>query len=251
MDVVLPEEYKATTVVLNEHDFPAWQTENADGFCILYAINNQGEKSLYQLDNTEGTYQRFVAPEVNEEFPDDSIIGKLSILLENHLDYVILGTGLGFLLFLLIIIILSVKLYNRNAELDEIYDEYGIGFEDDTKDDVMLDIDDEDDDEYDEDEDDITEEELDEVSLFVQEGMKELTQEDVEMIAPVQEKELTREIVLEIPTESENKAKEDMESSLGKALEEVTSQKEEKESLFDEDDDVFENFSVDFIDLDD
>ncbi|MDO4757461.1 MAG: cohesin domain-containing protein, partial [Parabacteroides sp.] len=46
-DVVLPEEYKPTTVVLNEHDFPAWQTENANGFCILYAINNQGEKSLY------------------------------------------------------------------------------------------------------------------------------------------------------------------------------------------------------------
>ena len=31
-DVVLPEEYKSTTVVLNEHDFPAWQTEDANGF---------------------------------------------------------------------------------------------------------------------------------------------------------------------------------------------------------------------------
>lgn len=249
-DVVLPEEYKATTVVLNEHDFPAWQTENADGFCILYAINNHGEKSLYQLDNTEGTYQRFVAPEVNEEFPDDSIIGKLSSLLENHLDYVILGTGLGFLLFLLIIIILSVKLYNRNAELDEIYDEYGIDLEGDTKDDVILDIDDEDEDEYDDDNDDITEEELDEVSLFVQEGMKELTQESVDEVMPVKEKEFTREIVLDIPEQTEKKPAEAVEESLGKVLQEVNAKQEKKEDIF-EDDDIFENFSVDFIDLDD
>ena len=249
-DVVLPEEYKATTVVLNEHDFPAWQKEDADGFCVLYAINNLGEKSLYQLDNTEGTYQRFVAPEVVLEFADDSLIGKLSSLLENHLDYVILGTGLGFLLFLLIIIILSVKLYNRNAELDEIYDEYGIDVDSDTKDDVVLDLDDED--EYnEEDDEDITEEELDEATLFVQAGMKELTQESLDAVVPAQEKETTKEIVLEIPTEPEKKPAEDVEASLGKALEEVTTQKEEKANLYDDDDDIFENFSVDFIDLDD
>lgn len=247
-DIVLPEEYKETTVLLNDHDFPAWQTEDADGFCIIYAINNQGEKSLYQLDNTEGTYQRFVAPEVNDEFADDSFIGKLSSFLENHLDYVILGTGLGFLLFLLIIIVLSVKLYNRNAELDEIYEEYGIDLDGDTKDDVVLDIEDED--EYEEDE-EFTEEELEEATHFVQEGMKELTQEIVEEIAPAQEKELTKEIVLEIPAESEEKLPEEVEASLGKALEEVAAQQEEKESLYDDEDDIFENFSVDFIDLDD
>ena len=239
-DVVLPEEYKTTSVVLNNHEFPAWQTENADGFCILYAINNHGEKSLYQLDNTEGTYQRFVAPEVHEEFADDSLIGKLSSLLENHLDYVILGTGLGFLLFLLIIIVLSVKLYNRNAELDEIYDEYDIVGSDNTEDDVELDLDEEE-------EEDITEEEIDQAAFFVQEGMKELTEESLDEVAPKTEVESTREIVLEIPEESKKKSSEEVEESLGKALEEVAAQ-EEKEDIFDDD---FENFSVDFIDLDD
>lgn len=244
-DVVLPEEYKTTTVVLNGHDFPAWQAKDSDGFCILYAINNYGEKSLYQLDNTEGTYQRFVAPEVHEEFTDDSLIGKLSGLLENHLDYVILGTGLGFLFFLLVIIILSVKLYNRNAELDEIYDEYDL-INDKTEDDVILDLDEEEDDE----EENITEEELNEATQFVQEGLKELVQESVEEEpAPVQEKEFTREIVLDIPEQTTKKSDEEVEESLGKALEEVTAQQEKKEDLFD-DDDVFENFSVDFIDLD-
>ena len=232
-DVVLPEAYKATTVVLNDHDFPAWQTEDAEGFCILYAINNHGEKSLYQLDNTEGTYQRFIAPEENHEFADDSFIGKLSSLLENHLDYVILGTGLGFLLFLLIIIILSVKLYNRNAELDEIYEEYGIDLDGDTKDDVVLELDEED--EYDDEEDEaVTEEELDEATFFVQEGMKEMTQE----------------IVLEIPETATKKTETEEEATLGQALEEVVTHSTKKEDIFD-DDDIFENFSVDFIDLDD
>ena len=242
-DVVLSDEYKTTTVVLNGQDFPAWKASNAEGFCILYAINSYGEKALYQLDNTEGTYQRFVAPEVDEEFADDSLIGKISALLENHLDYVILGTGLGFLVFLLIIIILSVKLYNRNAELDEIYDEYDL-INDKTEDDVLLDLDDEDDEEE-----DITEEELNEATQFVQEGLKEIMQEEVEIPTPVQEKEFTKEIVLDIPEQTVQNSGENVEESLGKVLEEVASQDVKKEDLYD-DEDIFENFSVDFIDLD-
>lgn len=245
-DIVLPDEYKATTVLLNDHEFPAWKTEGVDGFCVLYAINNRGEKSLYQLDNTEGTYQRFTAPEENQQFAEDSLIGKLSNLLENHLDYVILGVGLGFLLFLLIIVVLGVKLYNRNAELDEIYDEYGIGDEEDTKDDILLEIDDEEEyeEEYDEPE-EITEEELEEASSLVQEGLQELVEEKVE-------KEPAREIVFEIPKETEKKAIVEEEESLGKALQEVVAhEEEEKEPLFEDEEDTFENFSVDFIDLDD
>ena len=244
-DVALPKEYTTTTVVLNGHDFPAWQAKDSEGFCILYAINNYGETSLYQLDNTEGTYQRFVAPEVHEEFADNSLIGKLSTLLENHLDYVILGTGLGFLLFLLVIIILSVKLYNRNAELDEIYDEYDL-INDKTEDDVILDLDEEEEDE----EEDITEEELNEATQFVQNGLKELLQENAEEEPiPAQEKEVTKEITLDIPKHTAKKSDNEVEESFGKALEEVTVQSAKKEDIYD-DDDIFENFSVDFIDLD-
>ncbi len=245
-EVVLPKEYKQTTVVLNNHEFPAWHIENAEGFCVLYAINNAGEKSLYQLDNIEGTYQRFIAPEVEEEPITDSFIGKLSGLLENHLDYVILGVGLGFLLFLLIIVILSVKLYNRNAELDEIYDEYGLDTAEKTEDDILINLDDDsDEEEYDDYEESIYEEEVlseedaDVAVQLIQEGMKELQPED--------SKEFTQEIKLDIVEPAEKKTIE--ETSLGKALEEVVA----KEETNDEDDfeDILENFSVDFIDLDD
>ena len=159
-EIVLPEEYKLTTVTLNEQEFPAWKNADCPDYVILYAINSNGEKTLYQLDCVEATYQRFVAPEVVVEEENSSIIGKLSDFLQNYMDIVILVAGLGLLLLVLIIVILSVKLYNRNAELDEIYDEYGIDDEDDeddegkdedteTDDDVVFNYDDDEEDSLD------------------------------------------------------------------------------------------------------
>jgi hypothetical protein len=229
-DVVLPEKYVVTEVVLNGQAFPAWRDQENPDYYILYAISNYQEGTvLYQLDNAEGTYQRFIQPEVVEEIERSALLSKLSALLENHLDYVILGTGLGFLVFLLIIVILSVKLYNRNAELDEIYDEYGILDEEeetkDTEDDVLLDLQIEDDEEYAEYADEEEIEELTDVELLVQEGMRELT----------------------VPTSKEED--DTPEESLGKVLQEVVAKKEVPEE--DDDDEFLKNFSVDFIDLDD
>ena len=78
----------------------------------------------------------------------------------------------------------------------------------------------------------------------------QLTQESVDEVMPVKEKEFTREIVLDIPEQTEKKPAEAVEESLGKVLQEVNAKQEKKEDIF-EDDDIFENFSVDFIDLDD
>ena len=129
--IKLPETFSQTTVLVNGVEFPAWQNTDKLGFCILYAVNSNGQKSLYQFDTAEGTYQKFEAPALEEEEKNDSFIGKLSDSLKEHLDILILVGGIGFVLFLVIIVVLSVKLYNRNAELDEIYDEYGIDFEED------------------------------------------------------------------------------------------------------------------------
>lgn len=254
-DVVLPSEYSKTEVVLNGHAFPAWQNQENTDYFIIYAINNSGQKSLYQLDNAEKTYQRFVAPEVVEEEVDNSFIGKLSAVLQNHMDYVILGTGFGFILFVLIIVILSVKLYNRNAELDEIYDEYGIDEEDDDKDE-----DDEDDDDY-EDEDD-NDGDI-EMEMLVQEGMKEVFPEDneeengektIEPVADEQEEKIVVEPVEKVTTNT-------VEIPIEKVVEKVTEDEDtlgdilakQKEEFYDDedDDDVLDDFSMDFIDLDD
>ena len=262
-DVILPEEYKETKVVLNNNEFPAWQAEGDDGFCILYALNNHGEKSLYQLDNTEGTYQRFVAPKEDNRTSEYTWLRGLSDLIEEHLDYVILGTGLAFLIFLLIIIVLGVKLYNRNAELDEIYDEYGIDMEDEkddkeTEEDIVLDLDeDEEETEEVEDSEELDEPDEKEAELLVQEGIKELfsdeeeNDDDAEVVITVEEvEEKPTTNTIEIPIEQVVETMNQNEDTLGQVL---AKQKEtEKTEYFDNDEnDFLENFSMDFIDLDD
>ncbi len=133
-DVVVPSGYQVTTITFNGQEFPAWQSVKYVEYCLLYAVNNRGDRALYQFDSVEGTYQRFEVEEPSTEgdTEKDSSTGfaKLRDFLGKHFDYVILGTGLVFLFFLLLVIVLSVKLYNRNAELDELYDEYDIDPED-------------------------------------------------------------------------------------------------------------------------
>ena len=285
--IVLPKEYKKTQVVLRDREFPAWQSKEDPDFCIIYAIDNYGQKSLYQLDNAQDTYQRFTAPEVVADDKDTSLIGKISEVFEKHMDTVVLGTGLGFLLFVVIIVILSVKLYNRNAELDEIYDEYGISDKDDTENDVLLGLDEEEDDEEEPyvsippylvkeeekvdkeaeflvqegmrevfPEEDIVEEDIvqeveqkilsEEMSVveemsqeFIFDAQEEDEEEEVAFVVPQKEKKEPDDIVISIP-EPEHKA-----DSLSKVLaEQMVDEKEE------DDDEFFENFSVDFIDLD-
>ena len=225
---------------------------------------------LNQLDNAEGTYQRFNAPEVVHEELNDTFIGKLSEVLEHHLDYVILGTGLGFILFVIIIVVLSVKLYNRNAELDEIYDEYGIEDEED-EDDGYEEID------YDDDDFEDDEEGDKEMEMLVQEGMREVfpgedeDEEDIVNETITEEKNEDKENVeetirvvvektvdtvttntVEIPIEKVVEKVAENEDTLGAALaKQREAEKEAKEEFFDDDDDMLDNFSMDFIDLDD
>ncbi len=260
-DISLPEEYKATTVVLNNHEFPAWQKEDTEGFCVLYALNNHNEKSLYQYDTIEATYQRFVAPQESEEVADDSLIGQISGLVEKHMDYVIPGIGIALVLFILVIIVLGVKLHNRNMELDEIYDEYGIDVDDEeeTKDDVILDVEDEEEEDDVEDKDDSEDEESD-VELLVQEGLQEIfanndeekveVEEDIILtVEEASEKEVPHTI--RIPIEKVAEAEEIKEDTLGEALAKQQ-ESEPADEVYDNDDEEFlENFSIDFIDLDD
>ncbi|MEE0885029.1 MAG: cohesin domain-containing protein [Faecalimonas sp.] len=274
-EIELPSEYVSQDVMSSKgYEFPAWKNEENPDFIVLYAINNNGEKSLYQLDNAEGTYQRFNAPEVVHEELNNTFIGKLSDLLENHLDYVILGTGIGFILFVIIIVILSVKLYNRNAELDEIYDEYGLD-DDDESDEDYEEID------YEDDYDDDDEEDGDkEMEMLVQAGMKEVFPEDdeeeddvpqevaekvtekaeatvaeetIKVVIPAPAQEVTTNTV-EIPIEKVVEKIAEKEDTLGAALAKQKEAANEDKEVFlddDDDDDILDNFSMNFIDLDD
>lgn len=229
-EITLPDTYLKTVVVVNGNEFPVWQDAEETSRCILYALNNNGEKALYQYDSIEGTYQRFNIPGTQEEPTDSTMFGKISGFLEEHIDYVVLGTGLGFILFILIIIILSVKLYNRNAELDELYDEYGIGEEDDENDDKD------------------DEEELEDSEKLI----VNLDEEDSEVFFTNIEEEIEEDIVMEDVFEEEIKVEffeQTKEALLKRESVRTETSILKEEEYFDEEDDI--DFEMDFIDLDD
>ena len=241
-DYELPERYVLDEMEVNGAAIPVWvDTENTQ-YRIVYAVsNNSGERCLYQYDRFEGTYQKFEIPEVVQKKVDNSLIGKATTFVENHLEKVILFGGIGAIFMLLIIVILSVKLYNRNAELDELYDEYGFGDDSGKVKKNIYDLDEEEYDDYndvEESEDTLSREELAEASSFVKEGLKEFTEDDLEDFASA---------INETPSTNVSYNEE---ATLGMALEEVVAQQGQSEEFYD-DDEIFENFSVDFIDLDD
>lgn len=133
--VKLPKSYKEGELTLNDKKFPVWHDADNEGYYILYAMNNSGKTGYYQYDSVENTYQRFEASaEKTKENKEGGLIGKLRSFFDKHLQMIVLIGGLGSLLALILIIILAVKLRNRNLELDDLYDEYGIDEEEDEPD---------------------------------------------------------------------------------------------------------------------
>ena len=225
--IQLPEQYVLSNVTVNGYEFPAWQDSENSEFCILYAVNSNGAEALYQFDFSESTYQKFIAPEMDADSKNDSFIGKLSEMLEEHLDKVILVTGIGFIFFVVLIIILSVKLYNRNAELDEIYEEYGL---------------------------DLEEESLEVVKETKKSTKKSNQKEEFIRI----DDETEDDIVIDEEKDEVRKAEsfdveEDFRIDLTDVMEddspEVTDTVSEEDEFFDDDEDL--DFEMDFIDLDD
>ena len=137
--VKLPSAFQETTLTLNGKEFPAWQnTENAD-YYVVYALNSDGEKGMYQYDTIDKTYQRYVenAPAAAADDKSDApggLWGKILSFIQDFLDIIVIIALAVFLLLVIVLIVTRVKLYHRDAELDDLYDEYGIDLDEDEKD---------------------------------------------------------------------------------------------------------------------
>lgn len=129
--VSLPSAYQETTLTLNGKEFPAWQnTDNAD-YYVVYALNADGQKGLYQYDTVDGTYQRYVentAASSEEESGSSAggLWGRILDFISNFLDIIVIIAAVVFLILLIVLIVTAVKLRHRDLELDDLYDEYGI-----------------------------------------------------------------------------------------------------------------------------
>ena len=172
--IKLPVNYQESKININGNDFPVWIDTQKDGIYIFYALSSDGDASLYSYDSSEHTYQRMATPKQSNTKVKETNLDKMTKFVLDHFIWVLVAVSCIVILLAVFLIVVSVKLYHRNVELDDLYDEYGIDLEEKTpvakvktkkkkpskvKEDTYIDWDDDDydddyDDGYDEDYDD-------------------------------------------------------------------------------------------------
>ena len=133
----LPDNYQESELTVQDQVFPIWSDPSAsDRYYLIYALNTRtGQEDLYQYDSEDGTYQYFEVPApAEEEEAAPALPGAAGAFISEHI-LPILAAGIAVCLLLLILmIIFAVKLVHRNQELDDLYDEYDIPFDDEEED---------------------------------------------------------------------------------------------------------------------
>lgn len=126
--VNLPKRYQETVLTLNGKEFPAWQDVDMAEYYVLYALNADGQKGMYQYDTVDKTYQRYVehTAEAKEKKTPKGWWNKVLQFVSDFLDIVLIIGMMLMLVLIAFLIVVSVKLRNRNLELDDLYDEYDI-----------------------------------------------------------------------------------------------------------------------------
>ena len=131
--VQLPSNYVQTTLTLNGKDFPVWQDKDKDGFYLMYAVNNNGTKNFYEYDSQENTYQRCDIKQdtgaSKAKKKANGFFDKMQNLVDGHFKVFSIIFIILLLLLIIRLIVVRVKLRNRDIELDDLYDEYGIDLE--------------------------------------------------------------------------------------------------------------------------
>ena len=131
--VKLPSNYAQTTLTLNGQEFPVWQDNDKDGFYLMYAVNNNGTKNFYEYDSQENTYQRCDVKQDtganNAKKKANGFFDKMQNVIDGHFKVFAIIFIVILLLLIIRLIVVRVKLRNRDIELDDLYDEYGIDLE--------------------------------------------------------------------------------------------------------------------------
>lgn len=132
--MTMPEGYQEVGLNLTglDMEYSTWSNPETGRYYLIYALNTRtGERGLYQYDTEDGTYQSYTLPAETETESSGSILpGGVGKFVEEHAVIFLLAAAAVILLLLILMIIFAVKLVHRNQELDDLYDEYDIPFED-------------------------------------------------------------------------------------------------------------------------
>lgn len=131
--VSLPDSYQQVELTVQEQQYPAWSDPMTPRYYVIYALNTRtGESGLYQYDTDDGTYQYFIAPtDSTEDSSGTALPGRIGELIGSHLMLVLVIVAVVILILFILMIVFAVKLVHRNQELDDLYDEYDIPYDDD------------------------------------------------------------------------------------------------------------------------
>lgn len=134
--VSLPSSYQEVEMTILDQKFPVWSKSGEERFYVMYALNTRtGEKGLYRYDTDDGTYQSIETPAQEENQPaETSLLDRIGRIMSDYTIVVLIAAGGVLLLLLILMIVFAVKLVHRNQELDDLYDEYDIPFEDEEDD---------------------------------------------------------------------------------------------------------------------
>lgn len=126
--VTMPDKYTKGTLEINSKKFDIWDCPDRDNFYVLYAVNNNGEESLYLYDSVEHTYQRMETPKAATTADKKSVSqwDKIADVISDHLIWFVAAAASVIVLLIIFLLVSLVKLRHRNLELDDLYDEYGI-----------------------------------------------------------------------------------------------------------------------------
>lgn len=131
--VKLPDNYEQSTLTVQGYEFPIWSDPSVSNrFYVIYALNTRtNEAGLYQYDAEDETYQYFEALASTEDTDSGAALpGAFGQFISEHVMVVVTAMAVICLLLLILMIIFAVKLVHRNQELDDLYDEYDIPFDD-------------------------------------------------------------------------------------------------------------------------
>lgn len=130
-DAALPSSYQKGELTVADQSYPYWADPENDRYDLVYAVNTRtGEKGFYQYDSQDGTYQSTDVQTTDSTKKASGFAGKLDSLVSDHPMVLLLGGVLIIVVLLVLMIMFAVKLIHRNQELDDLYDEYDIPFDD-------------------------------------------------------------------------------------------------------------------------